>query len=95
MKKQKPGGVIDLTAERLRRDIETTAAEHGSGNGFAFRPFQFHGDEVGLVPIDDMPVCVVTDRERCEGLLMTREDAKAMGEELIKTAATEIPSDAS
>ncbi|HVL61384.1 MAG TPA: hypothetical protein VM430_08250 [Microbacterium sp.] len=85
---------IDLKAERMKRDQAAGEAAHAQGEAFKLLPYDWDTDDVGLID-GDLPIVVMTGGDSLEGIAMTRDSARRLGEALIGAAAAELPGEES
>jgi len=79
--------VVDLGAERLKRDDAAQMAAHERGEAFKFASYEFD-DQIGEAELHNgvQGICVITDGH-LSGLIMSRDDARKLGVALISAAA--------
>lgn len=74
---------VDLAAHRDRKRAE----QHGPQTAaFAFEPFHYDDDGVGMVDDGEHPICVLTAPDRLQGIVMSAKDALALGQALVDAA---------
>jgi hypothetical protein len=82
--------IVDLSEVRLRRNHEAGHLAHERGEAFMFEEYVFT-DDIGI--LDDDRVCVLLKPAELTGIVMTRDDAKKLGEALIGAASAVVPTE--
>lgn len=81
---------IDLETERMKRDQAAGEAAHAKGEAFRLLPYEWDTDDVGFID-GGLPVVVMTGGDSLDGIAMTRESARKLGNALIRAAAAPLP----
>lgn len=82
------GKVIDLKEERDKRDQGATEEDFLEGNAFAFEVFEYHEDVLGFID-GPYPVCILLGPDSRTGIVMSKESAEALRNDLSEMLLSE------